>query len=36
VFAYWPTTIARERIEPVVEVQTASEWGSAGKIKDEV
>ena len=27
VFAYWPTTIARERVRPIVEVRAASEWG---------
>ncbi len=30
VFTYWPTTVAREHIEPVVEVQTAQEWGEPG------
>jgi hypothetical protein len=29
VFAYWPTTIARERLNPVVEVCTAEEWDSS-------
>jgi len=27
VFAYWPTTIARERVQPVVEVRAATQWG---------
>ena len=26
VFAYWPTTIARERVTPVVEVRAATDW----------
>ncbi|HEY2252539.1 MAG TPA: acyclic terpene utilization AtuA family protein, partial [Planctomycetaceae bacterium] len=26
VFAYWPTTIARERVVPVVEVRKAADW----------
>ena len=26
VFAYWPSTIARERVSPVVEVHTADDW----------
>lgn len=26
VFAYWPTTIARERVSPVVEVHAAAQW----------
>jgi hypothetical protein len=26
VFAYWPTTIARDRVTPVVEVHAASDW----------
>lgn len=26
VFAYWPTTVARERVQPVVEVHSASDW----------
>ncbi|MCY2964808.1 MAG: DUF1446 domain-containing protein [Planctomycetota bacterium] len=25
-FAYWPTRIARKRVEPVVEIRTAREW----------
>ncbi len=29
VFAYWPTTIARERVTPVVEVHTAANWRTA-------
>jgi len=28
VFAYWPTTIARERVVPVVEVHRANEWAA--------
>jgi len=28
VFAYWPTTIARERVTPVVEVHTAADWAA--------
>ena len=28
VFAYWPTTIARERVTPVVEAHTATDWGA--------
>ncbi len=28
VFAYWPTTIARERVSPVVEVRAANQWVS--------
>ena len=28
VFAYWPTTVARERVTPVVEVHTASDWAA--------
>jgi len=28
VFAYWPTTIARERVAPVVEVHTAADWAT--------
>lgn len=32
VFAYWPTTIARERVQPVVDVRSAIEWsGVAAK-----
>lgn len=26
VFAYWPTTVSRERISPIVEVRQAAEW----------
>jgi hypothetical protein len=26
VFAYWPSTIARERMTPIVEVHSAAEW----------
>ncbi len=26
VFAYWPTTISRQHVQPTVEVHTASEW----------
>jgi hypothetical protein len=28
VFAYWPTTVARERVAPVVEVRDAAAWKS--------
>jgi hypothetical protein len=27
VFAYWPTTVGRERLAPVVVVRDAAEWG---------
>jgi hypothetical protein len=26
VFAYWPTTVSRDRVQPVVEVRSAQEW----------
>jgi hypothetical protein len=26
VFAYWPTTVSRERVAPTVEVRTANDW----------
>jgi Acyclic terpene utilisation family protein AtuA len=28
VFAYWPTTVARERVPPVVDVHSAQEWSA--------
>ena len=28
VFAYWPTTVARERLAPVVDVRGAADWGN--------
>lgn len=26
VFAYWPTTVAKDRVQPIVEVRSAKEW----------
>jgi hypothetical protein len=28
VFAYWPTTVARDRLAPVVDVRGAADWGN--------
>jgi hypothetical protein len=28
VFAYWPTTVSRDRVAPVVEVHAANEWST--------
>jgi hypothetical protein len=33
VFAYWPTTVGRERLQPVVEVLGVAEW-LAGRVED--
>ncbi len=30
VFAYWPTSVGRERLQPVVEARSAEEWAGEG------